>query len=49
MLSPDTVSFLRDLAANNNREWFKANPQRYKEDLKVPAEIFADALASEIG
>ena len=48
MLSPDTVSFLQDLAANNNREWFKANDARYKEDFKVPAEIFADALASEL-
>ncbi len=48
MLSPDTVSFLQDLAANNNREWFKANDKRYKQDLKVPAEIFADALAAEM-
>ena len=49
MLSSDTVSFLRDLAANNDRDWVKANQKRYKEDFKVPAEIFADALASEMG
>ena len=28
-----TVDFLAELAANNNREWFKENKQRYEEDV----------------
>ena len=29
MLSKDTLQFLEDLKANNNREWFLANKKRY--------------------
>lgn len=28
-----TLSFLKELAANNNREWFKANKDRYDEQV----------------
>jgi uncharacterized protein (TIGR02453 family) len=28
-----TIKFLRELSANNNREWFKANKPRYEEDV----------------
>lgn len=28
-----TISFLKELGANNNREWFKANKARYEEDV----------------
>lgn len=28
-----TIRFLKDLQANNNREWFKANKGRYEEDV----------------
>ena len=31
-----TFKFLRDLAANNNREWFAANKPRYEEVLRGP-------------
>lgn len=31
-----TFTFLRDLAANNNREWFAANRRRYEDDLRNP-------------
>lgn len=30
---PRTIKFLRELSANNNREWFKANKTRYEEDV----------------
>ena len=30
-------AFLRDLRANNQRDWFKANKQRYEEDVKHAA------------
>lgn len=32
-----TLAFLTALAANNNREWFRANKSRYDEDVKEPA------------
>ncbi len=35
-LSPKLFSFLRDLAKHNDREWFKANKNRYEEDVKRP-------------
>lgn len=31
---PATFTFLRDLAANNDREWFAANKERYETDVK---------------
>jgi uncharacterized protein (TIGR02453 family) len=39
-----TFAFLRDLAANNDREWFKANKQRYVEDVQEPALEFIMAF-----
>ena len=27
----DTISFLEELSANNNRDWFKVNKSRYEE------------------
>jgi len=32
-----TFSFLKELAKNNNREWFTANKARFEEDVKEPA------------
>lgn len=34
--TPATFGFLRDLARNNNREWFLANKARYEEQLRTP-------------
>ena len=34
---PDTFSFLSELAANNDREWFLANKSRYEAEVKEPA------------
>ena len=41
MLSAETTSFIEDLAANNEREWFKANEGRYKQHYKLAGEAFA--------
>lgn len=30
-----TIRFLTELAANNNREWFKANKTRYEVGVKL--------------
>ena len=35
--TPATFTFLQELAANNNREWFHARKSRYEEDVKDPA------------
>jgi len=34
---PSLFGFLRDLKANNNRDWFNANKQRYERDVREPA------------
>ncbi|MEM1181622.1 MAG: DUF2461 domain-containing protein [Acidobacteriota bacterium] len=35
--SPALFDFIRDLSANNDRDWFNANKKRYERDLKDPA------------
>jgi uncharacterized protein (TIGR02453 family) len=42
---PELFLFLADLRANNDREWFAANKQRYEEQLLEPALGFIDAFA----
>ncbi len=34
--SPDVFEFLRELAANNNRDWFQANKERYEQRVRNP-------------
>ena len=34
---PETLAFHEQLAANNNREWFNDNKQRYLDDVAEPA------------
>src|SRR5688572_11549237 len=41
---PDTMAFLADLKANNDRTWFQANKARYEAVYKRPAEAFAAEL-----
>jgi uncharacterized protein (TIGR02453 family) len=43
-----TQEFLRDLASNNNRDWFETNRDRYQNDLLEPAKAFVDALAPHL-
>jgi uncharacterized protein (TIGR02453 family) len=45
---PELFSFLTDLRANNNREWFAANKQRYEEQLLEPALAFISAFAPRL-
>ena len=35
--TPALFTFLRDLARNNNREWFQANKDRFEDELRHPA------------
>ena len=46
--SPKLFSFLRDLAANNTREWFAENKSRYQEDVQEPAMEFIAAFAPHL-
>jgi uncharacterized protein (TIGR02453 family) len=38
--SPALFAFLRELQANNDREWFKANKARYEDSVQEPALAF---------
>ena len=46
-ISKDTLTFLKDLKHNNDREWFLENKPRY-ETARKEFEIFIDALIEEI-
>jgi uncharacterized protein (TIGR02453 family) len=43
---PEALEFLRDLEANNDRDWFKANRARYDRYLVEPARDLAARLAN---
>jgi uncharacterized protein (TIGR02453 family) len=40
----EALEFLRELEANNDRDWFKANRHRYEEHLLAPARALAEKL-----
>ena len=48
MWPPEALEFLRELEANNDRDWFKANRRRYEEHLMAPARALAEKL-SDLG
>ena len=41
-------TFLKQLKANNNREWFAANKARYQEDVEAPALAFIADFAPKL-
>jgi len=43
-----TVTFLRDLAANNNREWFAAHKAKYETAVLAPARAFVLAMGERL-
>lgn len=43
-----TVGFLRELQANNNREWFKSNRTRYEEDVLDVALRFIQSMRAPL-
>ena len=45
MWPPEALEFLRELEANNDRDWFRANRARYDSDLVEPARELAAELA----
>ena len=46
--TPGLFAFLRDLAENNDRSWFKANQERYEEMVRRPALAFVEDLAEPL-
>lgn len=48
MIPKSVFDFLRDLAANNDREWFHANKPRYKADVVEPISAFIEAMAPRV-
>lgn len=44
----DYIDFFKELAANNNKEWFDANKKRYAKGVKEPFEKFIGDLIAEV-
>ncbi|MHC4956545.1 MAG: DUF2461 domain-containing protein [Planctomycetota bacterium] len=44
MFTRKTIAYLRDLEANNNRDWFQANRDRYDADALEPMLAFVRAM-----
>ncbi len=44
----DTAAFLSDLAANNSKDWFDANRDRYEAAWRAPAEDLITLLSAEM-
>lgn len=47
--SPELFAFLRELRANNDREWFAANKARYVEHVQEPALAFVEDVGMRLG
>lgn len=43
----DANAFFTELAQNNNKEWFNPRKDHYTQNIKKPAEFFADLLADD--
>jgi uncharacterized protein (TIGR02453 family) len=44
----DFLQFYKDLAANNNRDWFQANKKRYEASVKKPFELFVQEVIKQV-
>jgi uncharacterized protein (TIGR02453 family) len=41
-------AFLRELAENNDKAWFEANKQRYRDEVVAPVQAFITAMAPKL-
>jgi uncharacterized protein (TIGR02453 family) len=48
MITPDYVSFFKELESNNHKEWFHANKKRYEQVVKQPFYDLLNALISQL-
>ena len=46
---PDFIEFFKELAANNNKDWFDINRKRYTDVIKEPFKKFVLDLIVEVG
>jgi uncharacterized protein (TIGR02453 family) len=46
--TPDFTEFFKDLAQNNNKDWFHENKRRYETSVKNPFNYFLTDLITEI-
>lgn len=46
--TPDFIQFYKDLAANNNRDWFQDNKKRYEQSVKQPFSDFVQELILQV-
>src|SRR5512135_3506941 len=46
--SADVFAFLRELAANNNRDWFQANKERFEQRVREPILRFIEDFAPRL-
>ena len=46
---PEAIEFLRELEADNDRDWFKANRARYDEHLLAPMRALGEDLSPSFG
>lgn len=44
----ETVRFLADLKANNNRDWFTGNKALYEQAVKRPAEAYCEQICEQL-
>ena len=47
-LSEKYIQFFKELAANNNSEWFNTNRKRYENDVKIPFQRLVADLLNEL-
>ncbi len=45
MFTKKTLTFLKELDKNNNRDWFAENKHRYENDVRTPALEYIEAMA----
>ncbi len=46
--SKEAIKFLKDLKANNNREWFTEHKKVYETEVKGPAQHFCDEMSTAL-
>lgn len=46
--STDFVTFLKELAANNHKDWFDANRKRYEKEVKEPFKAFVGVMINHL-
>lgn len=46
--NPDFLSFFKELASNNHKDWFDKNRDRYEKEVKSPMQKFVQDLITEM-